>query len=96
MLGGVSNEYNYQQLKKELAMSKFVFLFVFLFIILSSLSFAQGRWESATNIGKERTGDLMLTRCIYKTLGGYQFSIVVRSLVCPFSIQVNPETGQYR
>ena len=72
------------------------YFYFFLFFILSSVSFAQGRWERATNIGQERTGDIMLNRCIYQTLGGYQFSIVVRSSVCPFSVQVNPETGQYR
>jgi hypothetical protein len=62
-------------------------------IAASSIAVAQGRWESATNVGEEPTGDSMLTRCIYETLGGYRFSIVARG-ICPFSVKVNPETGQ--
>jgi len=76
-------------------MRKVVIPLFLLCIVLSSASFAQGRWESATNVGQERTGDVMLTSCIYQTLGGYRFSIVVRG-ICPFSVRVNPETGQVR
>lgn len=54
-----------------------------------------GRWESATNVGQESTGDAMLSRCIYQTLGGYRFSTGARGL-CPFTVQVNPETRQVR
>ncbi|MCD8245275.1 MAG: hypothetical protein LUD38_16070 [Parabacteroides sp.] len=54
-----------------------------------------GRWESATLAGDAPTGDIMLKRCFYKTLGGYSFSTVRRG-ICPFTVQVNPETGQYR
>ena len=64
-------------------------------ITISAQSYAQERWESATNVTQERTGDAMLTRCIYETLGGYRFSIVVRGL-CPFSVKVSPETGEVR
>jgi hypothetical protein len=63
--------------------------------IASSVALAQGRWENATNVGEESTGDFMLTRCIYETLGGYRFSIISRG-ICPFSVSVNPETGQVR
>jgi hypothetical protein len=59
-------------------------------------SFNSGdRWESATNMGQESTGDGMLTRCTYQTLGGYNFSTNVRG-VCPITVKVNPETRQVR
>lgn len=32
----------------------------------------------------------------YKTMGGYSFSIVVRSSFCPYSVDVNPESGRVR
>ncbi len=57
---------------------------------------AQMQWEQATNIGKENTGDPLLVRCAYKTTGGFSFSTVVRSTVCPLVVWVNPETGQVR
>lgn len=56
---------------------------------------AQGRWESAANTGQEGTGDPMLTRCTYQTIGGYRFSSTYRG-ICPFSVDVNPETGKVR
>lgn len=66
----------------------------FLFV---NQAFAQnyGYWEAATFTGQSPTGDAMLTRCSYRTLGGYEFSIIVRG-ICPFSVQVNPETGQVK
>ncbi|MEL1784005.1 hypothetical protein KWD51_13385 [Acinetobacter baumannii] len=53
-------------------------------------------WESASNTGKSATGDLNYTNCFYKTMGGYSFSIVVRSSFCPYSVDVNPESGRVR
>jgi hypothetical protein len=53
-----------------------------------------GRWESASNTGQESAGG-MVTRCYYRTLGGYEFSMDQRGL-CPFSVQVNPETREVR
>lgn len=50
-------------------------------------------WQNATNIGTEPTGDAMLSRCIYETLGGYRFTIISRGL-CPFQVKINPETNQ--
>lgn len=64
-------------------------------LLASTVVFAEGRWESATNVAEEPTGDSMLTKCIYETIGGYRFSIVSRG-ICPFSVQVNPETGRVR
>ena len=69
---------------------------ILLFLCASISAIAQNQWESAANVGQQPTGDLMLTRCSYRTIGGYSFSIVVRSSVCPFRVEVNPETGQVR
>ncbi len=77
-------------------MKKIAAILVIVCMILSFGSFGQSGWESATNVGQERTGDGMLTRCIYQTIGGYRFSTVVRGTVCPFSVMVNPETGQVK
>ena len=54
---------------------------------------AAGRFESASLVDEEKTGDVMLRRCVYETLGGYRFSVVMRSL-CPITVRVNPETGE--
>ena len=70
-------------------------LVMFMVVVGTASAQNYGRWETATNIGESSTGDLMLTRCHYQTLGGYEFSIVVRGM-CPFSVQVNPETGQVK
>ena len=66
-------------------------------LLFASAAYPQnyGRWETATNTGQSSTGDIMLTRCNYQTLGGYEFSIIVRG-ICPFSVQVNPETGHVK
>lgn len=53
------------------------------------------KWESAFCIRQEPTGDGLLNRCIYKTVGGYQFSINKRG-VCAQSVEVNPETGNVK
>jgi len=71
-------------------------LLVVLLITFGSVAaYAYGEWQSATNTGQEKTGDMFLTKCLYKTLGGYEFYIIVRGL-CPFSVQVNPESGQVK
>jgi len=71
-------------------------LFLLFFLpALVSVANAQGRWEFATNSGQENTGDPLLTRCAYQTIGGYRFSATYRGL-CPFSVEVNPETGKVR
>jgi hypothetical protein len=54
------------------------------------------RWESATNTGKSSTGDMNYTNCFYKTMGGYSFGIVVNSSFCPYSVNINPESGRVR
>lgn len=54
------------------------------------------RWESATNTGKSSTGDMNYTNCFYKTMGGYSFRIVVNSSFCPYSVEINPESGRVR
>ncbi len=64
-------------------------------LLVTPLVSAQIRWESATNVGRESAGDPMLSRCIYQTLGGYRFSMIVRGL-CPFTVEVNPETSQVK
>jgi len=67
-------------------------------ILAASVAFgagAQDRWESATNIGQQSAEDPMLTRCSYQTIGGYRFSTISRG-VCPFAVEVNPETGKVR
>ena len=69
--------------------------FVLALLLVGSSVMAQGRWESATNTGQEATGDAMLTRCNYQTLGGFRFSATFRGL-CPFTVEVNPETGRVR
>ncbi len=61
----------------------------------ASPSRESGRWETATNTGEERTNDIYLTRCFYKTIGGYKFSTTSRGL-CRFSVEINPETRQVR
>ena len=68
---------------------------VLLLLCLCAGANAQGRWESATNTGQESSGDPMLTRCTYQTIGGYRFSSTYRG-ICPFSVDVNPETGKVR
>jgi hypothetical protein len=54
---------------------------------------AAGRFEPASLQGEQETGDPLLRRCVYQTLGGYRFSVVMRSL-CPITVRVNPETGE--
>ena len=54
------------------------------------------RWESATNTGKSSTGDMNYTNCFYKTMGGYSFGIVINSSFCPYSVNINPESGRVR
>lgn len=70
------------------------FLVAALVALMSSQALAG--YETATNIGQEKTGDLILTRCLYRTMGGYQFSIIVRGGLCPFSVEIDPETGRVR
>ena len=78
-------------------MKKSILVVVFVFMFVSTVfAFGIDGWEHATNTGSESTGDIFLTRCNYQTLMGYQFSIIVRNSICPFSIEVNPETGQWR
>lgn len=64
-------------------------------ITFPSVASSQSRWETATNTGSEKTGDIYLTRCFYRTLGGYEFAVVIRG-VCPLTIQVHPESGQVK
>ena len=59
-------------------------------------SFADYGWESARLVDTQDTGDYSLKRCIYETLRGYQFAMINRGISCPFTVQVNPETGQVK
>ena len=54
----------------------------------------RGRWDSSDLIREERTGDYSISRCIYKTINGYDFSINVRNRSCPYRVYINPETNQ--
>lgn len=71
------------------------FLLFSAFILAAQSTPAIGQWESAHNVDQEPTGDPLLIRCIYETIGGYRFAMIARG-ICPFVIQVNPETGQVR
>lgn len=52
-------------------------------------------WEMATSVGQEKTGDIMLTRCIFQTLGGYRFAITQKGL-CPTTVEINHASGMAR
>ena len=54
----------------------------------------RGRWDSSDLVRSERTGDYSITRCVYKTLNGYDFSINIRNRGCPYRVYINPETNQ--
>lgn len=54
-----------------------------------------GRWQSASLQGTEPTGDVFITRCRYRTLGGFEFHTNTRG-ICKISVQVNPETMEVR
>ncbi|MDC2825031.1 hypothetical protein PHA51_03120 [Rodentibacter pneumotropicus] len=60
---------------------------------LSTVALAD--WERGTSVDEQETGDWRYTKCIYETLGGFRFSMINKGL-CPFSVEVNPETGQVR
>jgi hypothetical protein len=67
-------------------------LLIWSFILLfPSNIYAQ--WQSATNTGKASTGDYSINKCLYRTYGGYEFSVNHRG-GCPFSVDVNPESGE--
>ena len=54
-------------------------------------------WQSARNIGSNETGDYSIKNCLYRTIGGFLFSINRTDFrICPYSVQVNPTTGQVR
>ena len=54
----------------------------------------RGRWDTSELVRSERTGDYSITRCIYKTINGYDFSINIRNRTCPYRVYINPETNQ--
>lgn len=56
-------------------------------------SSARGRLEPANLVDQEATKDPLLSRCFYRTLGGFEFAMISRG-ICPFSVRVNPETGE--
>lgn len=80
---------------RRVDMAKYGNVVIFVVCFCINNAFAQGRWERATNISQSLTGDPMLVKCFYQTLGGFEFSIIVRG-ICPFSIEINPETGQWK
>ncbi len=59
-----------------------------------NLGLDRGRWDSSDLVRSERTGDYSITRCVYKTLNGYDFSINIRNRGCPYRVYINPETNQ--
>ena len=53
-------------------------------------------WESATlTDSRPLQGVYGAYHCEYRTMGGYEFAIRSRSM-CPYSVQINIETGQVR
>lgn len=56
---------------------------------------AHARFELATLEGERRTGDPSVTRCLYKTVGGYEFSLSTRSY-CRATVRIDVETGEVR
>ena len=54
-------------------------------------------WQSARNIGSNETGDYSIKNCLYRTVTGFSFSMNRTNFrICPYSVQVNPTTGQVR
>ena len=70
-------------------------IFIIVLVLFASSSIAYCRWENATNIEQEPTGDAFINRCTYQTLGGYRFFTDQRG-ICKFSVQVDPESGQVK
>lgn len=58
-------------------------------------------WIVAKNLASQKSGEMGLIQCAYKTRSGSQFTINYRDNrntfdpMCPQFIEVNPETGQY-
>ena len=84
-------------LQIETAVRRFVFFLLAGLIITSSLFIVSKYelWESASNIGQQITGVPLQTLCIYKTIGGYEFTIIVKGM-CPYVVQVNLVSGQVK
>ena len=53
---------------------------------------SQGELDYASFVRAEQTGDYSLSRCFYKTYGGYEFSVNFRGS-CDSSVRINPETN---
>ncbi|MCH4246288.1 MAG: hypothetical protein LKF82_00395 [Acinetobacter populi] len=75
---------------------KKLFVLPFVLMLLSMNSFADYRWERANLVDTQDTGDYSLKRCIYETYRGYRFAMIHRGYSCPYSVQINPETGQVK
>jgi hypothetical protein len=56
---------------------------------------APERWDRASLDRQGSTGDMTITRCFYRTMGGYAFSTDVRGF-CPANVEVNVESGRVR
>lgn len=67
-----------------------------IFLLLTYPAYAQSsQWETATNTGQKQTGQWNITRCLYRTIGGFEFSTNEKGL-CPFSVKVNPQTMEVK
>lgn len=64
-------------------------------VLAMSAGMAMADFEYAASVGQDLPVG-MVTRCHYRTLGGYEFSINVKSPICPFQVEVDVETGQVR
>lgn len=51
-------------------------------------------WDYATNTGSAVAGG-GYTKCFYTTIFGYKFSTVTKGM-CPYTVQVDPPSGQVK
>lgn len=71
---------------------------VLLLLVFSGSAYAD--WELATfNMQHQPNPEQMAggyKKCFYRTIGGYEFSIVTKEWACPVNVQIMPETGQVK
>jgi len=63
-------------------------------LAFSLTAFAQASWEVATLVDNVTTDSPESIRCVYQTLGGNRYSIIVNGNLCPLTVTVNTETGE--
>jgi hypothetical protein len=76
----------------EAKMGKISIILSMAYLLLSTASLAQDGWVGATLVSEEPTAPTF-NRCLYQTLDGYRFTIIVNG-PCPISVLVNPRTGE--